>query len=96
MYDNEYEMQCIGVSPNVQGCSRLRSHHKYFEKELRTLPIEKLWEIMDELLSSHHDVPDKKKMNYEQVLELCVVLKEIDEMFRNLNQISILKNELDG
>lgn len=50
---------------------------------------------MDELLSDHHDVPDKTKMSHEQVLELCVVLKEIDEMFRNLKQISILKSELD-
>lgn len=73
----------------------MKSHHKYFEKKLRELPIEKLWETIEELLSSHHDVPDKADMDYEQVLELCVILKEIDETFRNLEQVAILKSELD-
>ena len=59
------------------------------------MSINKLWEIIDELLSHQHDVPDKTKMNYEQVLELCIILKEIDEMFRNLEQITVLKSELD-
>jgi len=71
----------------------LRSYHKYFKKELRKLPIEKLREIVDELLSSHQDVFYKTEMNYKQVFELCVILKEIDEMFRNLEQVAILKNE---
>ncbi len=77
-----------------QDCILVRSHYEYFERELRKLHIEKLWEIMDELLSNHY-VPDKTKMSYEQTLELCVVLKEIDEMFRDMGQISILKSELD-
>ena len=82
-------------SPLAKDCIYLKSHHVYFEKRLRELPIEKLWEIIGELLSSHYDVPDKTEMDYEQVLELCIILKEIDEMFRNFEQIAILKSELD-
>ncbi|HJW19274.1 MAG TPA: hypothetical protein VJ571_01795 [Candidatus Nitrosotalea sp.] len=74
----------------------LKSHHGYFEKELKKLPAEKLWEIIVELLLPYnHDVPDQTKMSYEQILELGVFLKETDEMFRNLEQIAILQSGLD-
>ncbi len=74
----------------------LKSHHGYFQKELKKLSAEKLWEIIVELLSSYnYDVPDKTKMSYGQILELCVFLKETDEMFRNLEQIAILQSGLD-
>ncbi|MGB9125625.1 MAG: hypothetical protein WA833_08650 [Nitrosotalea sp.] len=71
----------------------MKSHHKYFEKQLRGLPIEKLWEIVDELLLPYPSVFDKT-MNYEQVLVLCIILKENDEMSRNLEQITILASAL--
>jgi hypothetical protein len=73
----------------------LKSHHEYFEKQLRVLPIEKLWEIIDDLLLLRSGVFDKTAMNYEQVLELCIILKERDEISRNLEQISILANSSD-
>lgn len=73
----------------------MNSHRKYFEKELRKLPVEKLWEIIDELLSTSYEIPDMTKMDYEQILELCVILKETDELIRNLEQIAILKNGVD-
>lgn len=72
----------------------MKSHHQYFEEQLRKLPIEQLWKIIDELLLLH-DMPDKAVMNYAQVLKLCIVLREADEMFRNLEQIAILKSEID-
>lgn len=78
-------------SPSTKDCFYLKLHHEYFEKQLRKLPIEKLWEIIDELLLFHPNMPDKTTMNYEQVLELCIILKESDEMFRNLEQIAILR-----
>ncbi|MHB8602752.1 MAG: hypothetical protein ACYC6W_03495 [Nitrosotalea sp.] len=62
---------------------------------MRKLPIEKLWEIIEELLLLYHDVPDKTSMSYEQVLELCLILKEGDEMFRDLEQIAILRSGID-
>ena len=35
-------------------------------------------------------------MSYAEVLELAVVLKSADEIFKNLEQIAIMKKELDG
>jgi len=40
-------------------------------------------------------MPDKTNMSYEQVLELCIILKESDEMFRDLEQIIILRSGMD-
>ena len=74
----------------------MKPHNQYIEKQLRTLPVEKLWEIIEVLLLLHPDMPDKTVMNYEQVLELCIILKEGDEMFRDLEQIAILKNGIDS
>ncbi|GEM_PF-1590807 len=86
----------LELLPNTQDSVLLRSHRGYFKNELKKLPAEKLWEIIVELLLSYnHDVPDKTKMNYDQMLELCVFLKETDEMFRNLEQIAILQSGLD-
>ncbi len=86
----------LDLPSNLQDWADLRSTHEYFEKELGKLSIEKLWEIIDELLLlSSHDVPNKTKMSYEHVLGLCIVLKEADDMFRNLEQIAILQNGID-
>lgn len=73
----------------------MKPHNEYIEKQLRTLPIEKLWKIIETLLLLHPDMPDKTIMNYEQVLELCIILKEGDEMFRDLEQIAILRSGID-
>ncbi len=73
----------------------MKPHNEYIEEQLRKLPIEKLWEIIEELLLLHHYMPDKTNMSYEQVLELCIILKESDEMFRDLEQIIILRSGMD-
>ena len=65
----------------------------YFRDELKKLSIQDLWKIIEELLHDH-DIPDKTKMNYEQVLELCIILKETDKRFRELTQIAILQEEI--
>ena len=74
----------------------MKPHNEYIENQLRTLPVEKLWKIIETLLLLHPDMPDKTVMNYDQVLELCIILKEGDEMFRDLEQIAILKNGIDN
>jgi hypothetical protein len=50
----------------------------------------------DQLLLPHDNAFDKKSMSYAEVLELAVVLKSADEIFKNLEQIAIMKKELDG
>lgn len=64
----------------------------YFRDELEKLSIEDLWKIIEEL-SHYRGIPDKTKINYEQVLELCIKLKEADQIFRDLAQIAILQEE---
>lgn len=74
----------------------MKLHVKYFEKELGKLPVEDLWVVIEELLLPHDNAFDKKSMNYAEVLELAVVLKSADEIFKNLEQIAVMKKELDG
>lgn len=75
--------------------SRLKLHVKYFEEKLGKLPVEDLWTIIEELLLPHPNAFDKKSMSYSEVLELTVVLKSADEIFKNLEQIAMMKQELD-
>ena len=74
----------------------MRLHVKYFEERLGQLPVADLWVIIEKLLLPHPNLFDKKSMNYVEVLELAVVLKSTDEIFQNLEQIAIMKKELDG
>jgi len=58
------------------------------------MSTDELWKIIEELLPKE-EIPDKTSMNRQQVLELCVMLKETDEMFRMLGQIAIMRQEID-
>ncbi len=68
---------------------------EYFKKKLGELPNEKLWEIIEELLLPYPNEFNKKSMSRDKVLELAVILKASNELFRNLEQIALLKHELD-
>lgn len=74
----------------------MKLHVKYFEKELGKLPVEDLWVIIEELLLPHDNAFEKKSMSYAEVLELAVVLKSADEIFKNLEQIAMMKDEVDS
>ncbi len=74
----------------------MKLHVKYFEKKLGVLPVEDLWVIIEELLLPHPNAFDKRSMSYKEVLDLAVVLKSADEIFKNLEQISLMKDEVDG
>ena len=74
----------------------MKLHIKYFEKKLGVLPVEELWKIIEELILPHPNAFDKKSMSYDEVLELAVVLKSSDELFKNLEQIAMVKNDLDN
>ena len=73
----------------------MKLHVKYFEKKLGVLPVEDLWVIIEKLLLPHPNMFDKKSMSYAEVLELAVVLKSADEVFKNLEQIALIKDEVD-
>jgi hypothetical protein len=73
----------------------LKLHVKYFEKKLGELPDEKLWEIIEESLLPYPNEFNKRSMSRDEVLELAVMLKASNELFRNLEQVALLKHELD-
>ena len=73
----------------------MKLHVEYFEKKLGVLPVEELWKIIEELILPHPNAFDKKSMSFDEVLELAVVLKSSDEIFKNLEQIAMMKNDLD-
>lgn len=74
----------------------MKLHVKYFERKLGELPVEDLWVIIEELLLPHDNAFDKKSMSYAEVLDLAVVLKSANEIFKNLEQIAMIKDEVDG
>lgn len=74
----------------------MKLHVKYFERKLGELPVENLWVIIEELLLPHDNAFDKKSMSYAEVLDLAVVLKSANEIFKNLEQIAMIKDEVDG
>ena len=74
----------------------MKLHVRYFEEKLGALSVEDLWHIIEELILPHPSAFDKKSMSYGEVLELAVVLKSADEIFKNLEQIAIMKEEVDG
>jgi hypothetical protein len=68
---------------------------EYFRKKLGDLTNEKLWEIIEEALLPCSNEFNKKSISRDEVLELAIMLKASDELFRNLEQIALLKHELD-
>lgn len=74
----------------------MKLHVRYFEEKLGVLSVEELWQIIEELILPHPNAFDKKSMSRSEVLELAVVLKSSDEIFKNLEQIAIMKDELDN
>ncbi len=54
-----------------------------------------MWLLIEEKLSPINSVPDKTKMNDEQVFNLYSIIIEADELFRMLAQIAELKKAID-
>ncbi|MBI1828304.1 MAG: hypothetical protein HY222_03795 [Thaumarchaeota archaeon] len=53
-----------------------------------------MWKFIDGIMSPNKLVPNKSILTYEQVFSIYSKLYEIDEIFREVAQINILKKEL--
>lgn len=53
--------------------------------------LDEMWKFIDVIMRPNELVPEKSTLTYEQVFYIYSRLVEIDEMFRELEQISILK-----
>ena len=54
-----------------------------------------MWSLIEKVLTPWGIVPDKTKMNNEQILKLYHIINEANEMFRMLAQIAKLKKAID-
>ncbi|HEX5457522.1 MAG TPA: hypothetical protein VFX64_03955 [Candidatus Nitrosotalea sp.] len=57
--------------------------------------LENMWEFIDKLMYPNELVPDRSSLTYEQVFTIYSKMTEIDEMFKEIAQINILKKELN-
>jgi len=57
--------------------------------------MDEMWALVEKILGPYNDIPDKTKMNDDQIFELYSMIKEADEMFRMLAQIAILKKSIN-
>jgi len=57
--------------------------------------IDEMWNFIEKILLPYDDMPDKTKMNYDQVFKLYSMIKEADEVFHMLAQIAKLKKAID-
>ncbi len=63
-------------------------------KTKKNITIEQMWSLIEETLAPLNSMPDKTKMNYEQVFKLYSIINEANEMFRMLKKIAILKKSI--
>ena len=56
--------------------------------------LEKMWKFIDEMMRHNELVPDRSVLSYEQVFSIYSKLYEIDMIFQEIEQISILKKGL--
>ncbi|MDH2908089.1 MAG: hypothetical protein PXX83_08355 [Candidatus Nitrosotalea sp.] len=57
--------------------------------------LDEMWQFIDNIMRPNELVPDKTILAYEQVFLVYSKLVEIDEMFKEIVQVAILKRELD-
>lgn len=57
--------------------------------------LNEMWKFIDNVMRPSELVPDKTILTYEQVFSVYSKLVEIDELFKEIAQIAILKKGLD-
>lgn len=63
---------------------------------LRTgnIPLDEMWQFIDSVIKPYPLVLDRSALTREQVVKIYSRLSEIDEMFREFEQIQMLKKRL--
>ncbi|HZS73385.1 MAG TPA: hypothetical protein VFA69_02670 [Candidatus Nitrosotalea sp.] len=56
--------------------------------------LDKMWKFIDEIMRPNELVPDRSVLRYEQVFSIYSKLYEIDMIFREIEQINVLKKGL--
>lgn len=59
-------------------------------------PLDEMWKFIDAIMNPHILIPNKSSLSSEQVYFIYSRLVQIDETFRELEQISIFKKRVRG
>jgi len=59
------------------------------------ISVNQMWTVIEKVLAPCDSMPDKTKMSEKQIWELYHIIKDADEMFRMLAQISELRKAID-
>jgi len=54
-----------------------------------------MWKFIDHIMRPNELVPDKSVLTYDNVFVIYTKLRDLDETFRELIQISILKKGIE-
>ncbi|MDR3781816.1 MAG: hypothetical protein P4K92_00690 [Candidatus Nitrosotalea sp.] len=57
--------------------------------------LDEMWKFIDNMIYPNELVPDKTSLTYEQVFAIYSKLSDIDEMFKEIAQIEILKKAVE-
>ena len=57
--------------------------------------LDEMWKFIDNMIYPNELIPDKTSLTYEQVFAIYSKLSDIDEMFKEIAQIEILKKAVE-
>ena len=57
--------------------------------------LDEMWDFIDRIMRPNDLVPDKTVLTYEQVFSVYSKLSDIDEMFKEVAQVRMLKKALE-
>ena len=57
--------------------------------------VTEMWKFIDEVMRPHKLVPDKTSLTDKQVFSIYSKLMKIDDLFKEIEQVKILKKTLD-
>lgn len=57
--------------------------------------LNEMWEFIDSLMRPNNLVPDKSVLSYEEVFAIYSKLVDLDQTFREILQINLLKRAAD-
>ena len=60
-----------------------------------TPSLENMWKFIDKIIRPNELILDRTNFTYEQVFSIYSKMTEIDEMFKEIAQINILRKELN-
>ena len=68
---------------------------QYLRLQTGNITLDEMWQFIDSVIKPHPLVLDRSTLTRDQVVKIYSRLSEIDEMFREFEQIQILKRNLE-